>query len=391
VLLLAAARGVDVPVGGGEAAWDRTAVLNELFDARSRMSAYGQSLLLLALDLAKDTRGAQVAAELAGAAQKKGDLVWWSAPDDPLLGDVVDTSVEATAFAVQALAARDPQHALLEPAVRWLLINRNAGVFWSSTKQTAMALYGLLDFMRARHEVVGDSEVEVFVNGASVGTRAFTPSAMTSPDPVEITAPANAGVNTVRLVKRGAGALYWAAQASYYDVQAAAERTGSRKLALQREYVRLTPIAVENRIVYRESPFNGSAAPGDLLLVRLTAAGAKDWRYLMIEDPLPAGAEPLQNDALYQLESSRRPWWGGWREFRDSRVVFFQQNFDAGRYEYTYILKVVSPGIFRASPARISAMYAPEGTASSTAATLTVVEPRPQAPPPEVPPKGGQP
>jgi uncharacterized protein YfaS (alpha-2-macroglobulin family) len=66
--------------------------------------------------------------------------------------------------------------------------------------------------------------------------------------------------------------------------------------------------------------------------------------------------------------------------------VFFQERFEAGRYEFTYLLKVIAPGVFRASPARISAMYVPEGTASSAAASFTFT---PAAPPP-VPAKGGQ-
>ena len=75
------------------------------------------------------------------------------------------------------------------------------------------------------------------------------------------------------------------------------------------------------------------------------------------------------------------------REYRDNRVVFFQQAFSQGRYEYTYLLKAVTPGVFRASPARISAMYVPEGTASSAAQTVTVVS---AAERPAAQPGGGQ-
>jgi uncharacterized protein YfaS (alpha-2-macroglobulin family) len=61
-------------------------------------------------------------------------------------------------------------------------------------------------------------------------------------------------------------------------------------------------------------------------------------------------------------------------------VVFFQERFDAGRYEFTYLLKVIAPGTFRASPARISAMYVPDGTASSAAASFSVTQsPAPDA------------
>ena len=388
VLLLAESRGFTTSGSGEGARWQRAAALEEIWGARTRMSAYGQALLLLALDLTQDSRAAALAGELAAGARRQGDLAWWPSERDPLLDDWEDTNVEATAFAVRALARRDPKHPLIEPAVRYLLMNRTFGVYWASTKQTAMALYGLLDVMKARNETVGDSEVEVIVNGTAAGARRFTPASLTAPDPVEISVPARPGANTVRIVKRGAGAVYWAAQGSYFDTRAAEERTGSHQLALQRQYFSLAPVTVKDRIVYRESPFDGTARPGDLILVRLTAAGAKDWRYLMLEDPIPAGTEAIQRSDLYVLERSAQTWWwGSQREYRDNRVMIFQESFAAGRYEYAYLLKVITPGVFRASPARISAMYVPDSVASSQAVTMTIESAAGAAPSPA---KGGQ-
>ena len=353
--------------------------LDEAWAARDRMSAYGRALLLLALDGAKDGRGDELTKDIVARVERKGDLAWWVSATDPLLEDAGDTGVEATAFVVKALAARDPRHALLEPAVRWLLLNRNYGAYWSSTKQTAMVLLGLLDYMRARGETAADTTVELFVNGESAGRHAFTAASLTSPDPVMVAVPARAGLNTIRLVTGGAGALYWSATAEYFDQSGPLERTGSRKLALARTFLALTPIRKSGRIVYRETPFTGTAKPGDLLLVRLTAAGSTDWRYLMIEDPLPAGVETVQQRELYELEKRQAFWDGSRREYRDDRVVFFQESFTAGRYEYVYLLKVTTPGTFRAMPARISAMYIPEASASSGAQTMTVGAEAPRA------------
>jgi hypothetical protein len=388
VIMRAQDAGVSVGNEDGGPFWSRDTALDQLWSSRGRMSAYGQSLLLMSLEMAGDPRAAELARTLESGAQRKGDLAWWVSDRDPLLFDAIDTSVEATATAVKALAARDPQHPLLEPAVRWLLLNRTFGVYWASTKQTAMVLLGLLDLMKARKEPAAGAAVEVFVNGAPAGTHRFTAASMTAPDPVEFSAPAQAGTNRVRIVATGSGPVYWAAQATYFDTQAAERRTGSRALALQREFFTLSPVTVKGRTVYRASAFDGAARPGDVLLVRLTAAGAADWRYLVIEDPIAAGTEPIQNDDLYELEQGRRRWWGSRREFRDSRAVFFQERFDAGRYEFMYLLKVIAPGQFRASPARISAMYVPEGTASSTAISMTVETPA--APVPGTQPAGSQ-
>ena len=149
---------------------------------------------------------------------------------------------------------------------------------------------------------------------------------------------------------------------------------GMKWLAL--EYAKLTPVQQNGRIVYREQPFDGTAQPGDVLTVRLTVAGSNDWRYLVIEDPLPAGVEAIQDTTAYPLERARQDWWWGSRvEYRDSKTVFFQQDFDRGRYEYLYFVKVTSAGEFRAVPAQIAPMYVPDAGASSEPATLKVTLP----------------
>ena len=202
-----------------------------------------------------------------------------------------------------------------------------------------------------------------------------------------ISAPANAGANQVRLVKRdgppspsataGQAALYWSASAVYYDTATADARQGSRELAITRKYALLTPVKVKDRIVYRESAFTGTARPGDVLTVRLTVAGSPEWRYLALEDPLPAGVEAIQDTTAYPLErEAPESWWYGSRvEYRDSRTVFFQETFERGRYEFAYLVKVIAPGQFRAVPAQISPMYVPGVHASSEPQAFTIEVP----------------
>jgi hypothetical protein len=348
------------------------AAIDELWTARDRMTASGRALLLMMLDAKKDARGATLARELTGAALSRGDLAWWSAPSDPLLEDIGDTSVEATALVLKALAARNAQDPLLERAARWLVLNRSAGGYWLNTKQTALALQGLLAYMQARGERPAPLSADIFVNGTLARTVAFDAKSLTAPDPVRLEAPAVAGQNTIRIVAHGTGALYYDAAVRYYDRPVAGERSGSRALALTRAYAVLTPITLKGRIVYHENPFDGTAKPGDLILVRLTAAGSTDWRYLMLEDPIPAGTEPVEQDNAYELEQRRRWYWGAQRELRDDRVVFFLTDFANGHYEFTYLLKVTTPGVFGAMPARIAPMYVPDSTASSAVITLTV-------------------
>ncbi|HEX7087589.1 MAG TPA: alpha-2-macroglobulin family protein [Vicinamibacterales bacterium] len=369
VLARASAAGLE-PTPGDEP-FDRAAALDEVWNARDRLTPYGRALLLLAFDALKDPRGDELARTLAGEAERRGDLAWWTVGRDPLLDDWSDTSVEATAMAVQALAPRMPSDPLLEQAVRYILARRQAGA-WMSTKATAMAVYGLTAYMTARGERASPVSVEVAVNGAPVQTVAFEADDITAPDPVVVTAPAREGENAVTLTVTGEGTVYWSASARYFETRTPIARTGGRELAIAREYFSLTPQRVRDRIVYRQVPFDGAASPGDVLLVRLTVAGASDWRYLLIEDPLPAGSEAMADDSLYELE---RPLAGSWRnrrELRDDRVVFFQDGLPGGRVEFWYLLKITSPGVFTALPARVTPMYVPDVMASTTPEMVTI-------------------
>lgn len=364
---------IDWYVENANGTYAHEAVRTELWNMRSRLSAYGRALLLLLLDDAKDPRGNELATALIGEAQTRGDLSWWTVANDPLLFDYAETSVEATAFAVQALSKRDPNNPVLERAVRWMMLNRSGG-YWSTTKQTAMAIYGLLSYMQVRGESAQPFGVDVFVNGKAAGHHSFTAAEMTAADPIIISAPAATGSNQVRVVKKDGGALYWSASAVYYDTATADARQGSRQLALTRKYALLTPVTVKGRIVYRETPFTGQAKPGDVLTVRLTVAGSPEWRYLAIEDPLPGGVEAIQDTSAYPLEKPpANSWWFGSRvEYRDARTVFFQESFEQGRYEYSYLVRVIAPGQFRAIPAQVSPMYVPGVHASSEPQAFTI-------------------
>lgn len=62
--------------------------------------------------------------------------------------------VEATAFVVKALAVIDPQSTYLDPSVKWLSLNRRGGR-WKNTRDTAIAILSLADYLKASKIVSG--------------------------------------------------------------------------------------------------------------------------------------------------------------------------------------------------------------------------------------------
>jgi len=127
------------------------------------------------------------------------------------------------------------------------------------------------------------------------------------------------------------------------------------------------------KIVYDLAPLSAAVKTGDLLAIKVTVTGDK-WKYLMIEDPIPAGTEFVERDELYELRQ-KPSWWRNWysrREFHDDRAVMFQTWFTDNVREYFYLVKVTNAGNFRISPASVQPMYQPNVLSTTAPATMEV-------------------
>jgi uncharacterized protein YfaS (alpha-2-macroglobulin family) len=91
---------------------------------------------------------------------------------------------------------------------------------------------------------------------------------------------------------------------------------------------------------------------------------------------LPAGVEAVQDTSAYRFESNAPSWWSGARsEYRDNKTVFFQRTLEQGRYEFVYLVRAISSGVFNAVPAQVVPMYVPGVAASSEPMTITIALP----------------
>jgi len=325
---------------------------------------------------AGDARADAVAGLLESAAKSDETEAFWQVDRDSLMDIFLDATPEATAYALKFLTRQRPQSPLLAKAALYLVNHRNQGYYWTSTKQTAMVIYGLTDYLGKSGELRPNYGVTVWVNDREVLSRRFEEADALAPAPAPIRLPAGqlaAAKNRIRIRKSGEGRLYWSARGEYYSTAGRLAGTGSVSLNLLREYFKLTPSEEGGKIVYRLDPLAGTVERGDVLAVRLTVSGGS-WRYLMVEDPIPAGAEFIQRDDLYELKE-KPPWWASWytrREFHDDRAAIFQTFFQAGQSQYFYLLKVVNPGKFRVSPARVQPMYQPQFLATTESRTMEV-------------------
>ena len=350
-------------------------VLDAVWKQRSTLTAYGQALLGLGMQHAGDARAGDLVKQLESNAKQTDTQAWWPTDFNYLLDYYGDTTPQATAYAMKLLTIADPQSPLLAKAALYLVDHRSQGYYWESTQQTSAVLYGLTDYLQHTQELKPNFTVNVSVNGKNAGSKQFTAENALAPATAITLNDSQLApeANQVQLNKSGDGRLYWSTRGEYYSSQPKVVNSGTFQLSVVRQYYKLTSVQRGDRIVYHMDPLNGPVQVGDTLAVRITVGG-NEWRYLMIEDPIPSGTESIARDDLYELDEKPSWWTRGWgyRELYDDRTTFFTTYFPRGQKEYTYLLKVVNPGEFRVSPTRVEPMYQPEYLATSDAMTVSV-------------------
>jgi alpha-2-macroglobulin len=348
--------------------------LNDTFAKRGELQPYGKALLALTLKLRGDNKAGQVAAELEKSATSSTFDAHWESKRRPMLDFVEEADIEATALAIKALAQIDPESELLPKAARWLVGNRRNGYYWDATKQTAFAIYGLTDYIKLSKELSADYSVEVYLNDEQILAKHITAADAANGQPFvyERKGTALGGANRVRIVKRGKGVLYAASTLDYYTKDENIAPQSTPNLSMTREYLRL--VVDEESGQWSIKPLAGELRSGDLIVARLKVKGARG-RYLMIEDPIPAGCEQVEQVSGINLNYTDKKWsdWYSSREFRDQRTVLFIDYF-SGDSTFQYAMRVQVPGDFKAAPARAEMMYQPTVQANTSNLKLNILD-----------------
>ena len=184
------------------------------------------------------------------------------------------------------------------------MTHRNEGYWWDSTKQTAFVVYGLIDFLKESGELKPDYSVEVLVNDKNVLTKRFTEADAFSPASATVRlGPDQLGPNNrVVIRKQGQGRLYWSLRGEYYSDEKKLTnvwfvQSHPRARVLQT----VSPVREGERIRYKLEPLSGPVAGRATHSLSGSPSAGSDWKYMMVEDPIPAGTEFIEHDNLYDL------------------------------------------------------------------------------------------
>jgi hypothetical protein len=350
--------------------------LEKIVSERGNLQPYGRALLALTLKQRKDDKRArEVAAEIERTVTADDFSAHWESQRKAMLDFAETNDTEATALSLKALARIKPDSTLLPRVARWLVSNRRSSFYWNSTKDTAFAILGLIDYLKVSRELAPDYDLEVYLNGENVLTEHVSSAAASQTFSISRKAGEVAGINEIRIVKHGKGMIYFSSSLDYYTGEDNVAARGSADLNVTREYLRLKVVEDGYKLKWKTEPLSGEIHSGDLLVVRLKLNGTKA-RHVMIEDPIPAGAEQVESVGSLNLDyTSGRDWsdWYSSREFRDNRTVFFLDYFDGGM-TLQYAMRVQVPGDFRVAPARAELMYSPTTQSNTASGKLAFLE-----------------
>ncbi len=286
------------------------------------------------------------------------------------------SDIEANAYYLKLLSKVNPQDVRASRLVKYILNNRKHATYWNSTRDTALCVEALADYMKASGEDQPNMTIEVWLDGKKQKeVKVDASNLFTFDNKFVLEGDAvTTGAHTLELRKNGTGPVYFNVYQTNFTLEDFITKAGL-EIKVQRKFYKLTKSdkqidaqgsrgqSVKQKVekyVRTELENLSTLKSGDLVEVELEIDSKNDYEYLMLEDMKASGFEAVEVRSGYNGNEM-----GAFVEFRDERVAFFVRQLMRGKHSISYRLRAEIPGKFSALPTRASAMYAPELKANS--------------------------
>ena len=373
--------------------------LSRLYEHRADLAIFGKALLLSALVKAKgDKEMIKVLSDEVIAQVHQTARV---AKVEENLGDgyapLFHSDLRSTALALEGLLLAQPNHALVEKLVRYLLQARKNGR-WRNTQETVYSLLGLHRYYQVREKEVPDFSARVYLGDRRLLEQSFKGRSLEVFKKALTMKELQQGAGTLGFIKEGAGRLYYSASLRY----ARSELPRSPLDAgfyVSRTYERVGPdistmaglrgIPGNNKL--KAAPEKVSVNAGDMVRVTLRLIVPQQMHFVAVDDPLPAGLEAVNFKLMTSSRAARSYRRHGYRsrhghsstssswytpfyqqDLRDDRVQLFADAVSPGIYDYVYLARATTKGSFVAPPTHVEQMYEPEVFGRTGAVRLEV-------------------
>jgi uncharacterized protein YfaS (alpha-2-macroglobulin family) len=267
-------------------------------------------------------------------------------------------TIETHAFALRTLLELQPKDTRSEGLVQWLFLNKKLN-HWKSTRATSEVIYSVAYFLKTTG-ALGVRE-SVLIDACNTQTTfTFEPDKYTGKKnqvviPGDKISPACA---TVRARKDGKG-LAFASATWHFSTEKLPEKGEGDLFAVERSY--FCRVKMGDEVVLKPLAEGAPLAVGDEIEAQLSIRARHPAEYVHLRDPRPAGCEPVTLISGYKWDLGIVRY----EEIRDSGTNFFMEWLPQGEYTLKHRLRCAMAGTFKASPATLQSMYAPEFAAYS--------------------------
>jgi hypothetical protein len=261
---------------------------------------------------------------------------------------------------------------------------------WENTQENMFCMNALLDYSRIYESESPDMQLRVLLDDVELGQTSFN----------DLRDPAVEFRRSIRsddpgrkaemiLTRNGIGRVYYGARL-FYAPEVLKSSSINAGIEVHREY------SVERNGEWSllQSPMQ--LIRGDLVRVDLFVSLPTARNFVVVDDPVPGGLEPVNRDLATasvldadkgQFQPAGGSWWfrySDWSSYGASRWSFYHQELrhnaarfyseylPAGNYHLSYTAQAIAPGEFTVMPVHAEEMYDPDIFGKGLSAKLVV-------------------
>ncbi len=362
--------------------------LERVFPHLKSMGLFGRAMLL---EAALVTPGAGTMADscvdaILALSNRTGGKVSFSESLDIGYRRIASTPIRANSAVLAALVAYAGQgnnalsRDISQGLVRYLADTRRGRDHWASTQDSVFAVRGLLAYAQAFEDEKTAMNVMARVDGQPLGTADFqgkNQGSVRLTRPIQSDDPGRSRLLTVE--RNGQGRLYVQSFMSYAS-EASATKPVNAGISVQRRVW----VERNKKFVALTDPVTLTA--GDLVRVDLWVSPGGDRNFVVVDDPVPGGLEPVNRDLATAstldlgtevpdpaADAGQR--WFYHRELTHKGVRFYSERLPQGSYRLSYTAQAISSGRFAWLPVRAREMYDTDVFGQGVETTLVVTDP----------------
>ncbi|MEE8408738.1 MAG: alpha-2-macroglobulin family protein, partial [Myxococcota bacterium] len=350
-----------------------------LYEGRAKLPLFAKTDLTRAVFARAGTRNAMVDTllkDVLSGAKKSGGVITFTADDPDRYWWAWDSDLRSTALVLRTLLEVEPTDARVPLIVRGLIDLDDAETY-HTTQGLTQTLLALADAAE-RIKTLGQKPVATVkvgsytvMNSKKIGTKVEQRKLK----PAELANALN-GSFELAIENTGNGPLYFGSFLHYAFPATARLPAKSEGFRVEREY--------RDR---NGKPIGDTVRVGDYVEVQIELWIDEDGRMVVVDDPLPAGLEPVDTTLatsdtemakVMQGKSEDWSWWRSrYKEMRDDRTEWhFRRLWRSYRnraIKLRYLTRAVTAGTFYAPGTSVERMYQPHIRGRGLGRELTIL------------------